>query len=59
MQPSVLPLSDTSAQKCCFKTLLKPGIVAHTCYPTYTEVIHRRIVVQAGLGKNERPYCKK
>jgi hypothetical protein len=37
----------------------KLRVVAHACHPSYTgalEGIKRRIIVQAGPGKNMRPY---
>jgi hypothetical protein len=35
------------------------GIVVYACDPSYVrDVNSRRIVVQAGWGKNERPYLK-
>jgi hypothetical protein len=37
----------------------KLGVVAWGYDPSYVEGINRRTVVQAGLGKNMRPYSKK
>jgi hypothetical protein len=35
------------------------GIVVRTYDPSYKEGIGMRTVIQAGLGKNTRPYLKK
>jgi hypothetical protein len=36
----------------------KLGVVACACHPSYKGSINRKIVVQAGLGINLRPYLK-
>jgi hypothetical protein len=38
--------------------LIKLGMVAYICYPSYVGRIDRRIKVQIGLGNNTRPYPK-
>jgi hypothetical protein len=35
------------------------GMVMHTCDPSYVIGINRRIMIQASLEKNGRPYSKK
>jgi hypothetical protein len=38
--------------------LIKLGMVASTCHPSYMEGINRKIMVQANLEKNVTPYLK-
>jgi hypothetical protein len=33
-------------------------VVAHSCHHSYLGSINRKIIVQAGPGKNKRPYLK-
>jgi hypothetical protein len=37
----------------------KLRVVMHAYHPSYTRDINRRILVQASLGNNTRPYLKK
>jgi hypothetical protein len=37
----------------------KPGMGFHSCNPSYAEVISRRVIFEASLGKIVRPYLKK
>jgi hypothetical protein len=56
-------LRPTQAKKLVRHPLLsqsiKLSLVVHACYPSYSEGINRRIVIQTSLGKNARLYLKK
>jgi hypothetical protein len=36
----------------------KSGMVVHACHTSYVESVNRRVVVQAGLDTNMKPYWK-
>jgi hypothetical protein len=46
-------VKETSSQP------VKLSVVACACYPSGSEGVNRRIVVQVGPDKNEKPYLKK